>query len=94
MVVSGNSSLNPYIVLGSNSAQSSRFICNDVVDTVIRAFDKGYLMPTEPWLSQANHIFSDLRISSNFEDYGMSSTQVDMLFTLICPESCTGMYFV
>jgi hypothetical protein len=94
MAVSGNSSLNLYIVLGSNSAQSSRFICNDVVDTVFWAFDKGHLMPTEPWLSQANHISSGLGISSNFEDYGMSSIQVDLLFTLMCPESCAGMYFI
>ncbi|KAJ7340564.1 hypothetical protein DFH08DRAFT_811782 [Mycena albidolilacea] len=26
------------------------------------------------WLSQANHIFKHLKISSNFEDYGMNST--------------------
>jgi hypothetical protein len=28
------------------------------------------------WLSQANHIFSRLRITSNFEDYGASPTHV------------------
>jgi hypothetical protein len=30
----------------------------------------------ESWLSQANYIFSRLRITSNFEDYGMSETSL------------------
>jgi hypothetical protein len=35
----------------------------------------------ESWLSQANHIFSGLGITSNFEDYGTSETILGQFLT-------------
>jgi hypothetical protein len=43
----------------------------------------------ESWLSQANHIFSCLRISANFQDYGASETILGPLSSLT-HHSCLG----
>jgi hypothetical protein len=40
------------------------------------------------WLSQANHIFGRLKITSNLEDYGTSETILGPIFSLAHSTSC------
>lgn len=59
-----------------NGGYSPSFRSNDVLNSIIGIY--GWQMVQNSlsltWLSQANHIFSRLRITSNFEDYGASPT--------------------
>jgi hypothetical protein len=50
------------------------FASGDIFDGILELYvvnSRG-----ESWLSQANHIFSRLGITSNFEDYGTSETSL------------------
>jgi hypothetical protein len=52
-------------------------------------FDTSY-SPDMAWLSQANHVFSRLGITSNFEDYGMSLLPVGLYNNLSTQFYCLG----
>jgi hypothetical protein len=51
-----------------------------------------YWVPTSEsvryWFSQANHIFSRLRVTSNFEDYCTSLLHRRQLLSVTCSSSC------
>jgi hypothetical protein len=51
---------------------TSSFASSDIFDSTLEL--NMWNMRVESWLSQANHIFSRLGITSNFEDYGTSET--------------------
>jgi hypothetical protein len=64
-----------------NLVQFPRCASSNVVDTKIQLWlSFGY---TRSWLSQANHIFSRLGITSDFETYGMSIGPHESAFALI-----------
>jgi hypothetical protein len=48
------------------------FTSGDIFDSTLVLSMRTWRFISEPWLSQTNHIFSRLGITSNFEDYGMS----------------------
>jgi hypothetical protein len=50
------------------------FASGDIFDSTLELYAVGGIFNCEAWLSQANHIFSRLGITSNFEDYGTSET--------------------
>jgi hypothetical protein len=54
-------------IVQSASLSSSDAVAKPTISLSVGFFDWDY------WLSQANHIFSRLGISSNFEDYGTNS---------------------
>jgi hypothetical protein len=57
----------------SNIVQSVSLRSSDAVAKTIISLSVWYLDPNY-WLSQANHIFKHLGISSNFEDYGTNAS--------------------
>lgn len=57
-----------YSVSATEAIYLSSFRSRDVFHSIIRLLRRGWR--TEPRLSLANHIFSRLKISSSFEDYG------------------------
>jgi hypothetical protein len=56
----------------TNHIYSPRFTSHDTVNNSTIHLQVQW--DTSGWLSQANHIFSRLRVSSNFDDYGGSFT--------------------
>ncbi|KAF7348931.1 hypothetical protein MVEN_01413500 [Mycena venus] len=74
----------------------TRFKASDVFDSCIRLYI--WSRPHDFWLSQANHVFSRLHITSNFDDYvalcdiiyelRISTTTEDLPpgFLFVCPE--------
>jgi hypothetical protein len=60
------------LMTSSNIVQSASLSASDAVATIYTSLSVGYL-DSDYWLSQANHIFKHLGISSNFEDYGTNS---------------------
>jgi hypothetical protein len=55
-------------IVQSASLSASDAVAKATISLSVGSFDSDY------WLSQANHIFKHLGISSNFEDYGTNST--------------------
>jgi hypothetical protein len=60
------------LLASSNIVQSASLSSSDTVAKPTISLSVGFL-DWDYWLSQANHIFSRLGISSNFEDYGTNS---------------------
>ncbi|KAJ6555807.1 hypothetical protein B0H19DRAFT_1376839 [Mycena capillaripes] len=64
----------------------------EVSDTIISLFSSIY---PQSWLSQANHIFSRLQITSNFEDYALiHSIWFDIVISASKEESPAGFLFL
>jgi hypothetical protein len=59
---------------------TSSFASGDIFDSTLELNTRTWRR--EFWLSQANHIFSRLGITTNFEDYGTSETSHHFSFFL------------
>jgi hypothetical protein len=53
---------------------TSRFTSGDIIDSTLTLSTWNRMFNSEAWFSQANHIFSCLGVTSNFEDYSRSRT--------------------
>jgi hypothetical protein len=64
------------------------FASGDVFDNTLILNIWNRNLNSDPWLSQVNHIFSRLGITSNFEDYGEAEISSGLSSSLTRENSC------